>query len=212
MTITKSNDKTGIDLAPGSSVLYTLTVEATQSAAQNVAVTDLLPKGFVFRGGSWKVVSSNITRGVSGDITSLLTAPLYHSPGIWNVGNIGAEETLTLTYIADIDGSKQPGLYKDLAWAKGETAKGSTVLALAQPEGFIDTNFVGTAVNVVRDQGASVGINVENIEKQESEILGVSTSLPNTGAKTIWLILGSILFISGALSLAFGAIGRRKHD
>ncbi len=212
LTITKSNDKTGLDLAPGGNVLYTLTVEATQSAALDVSVTDLLPKGFVFRGGSWKVVSSNTERGVSGDITSELTAPTYNSPGTWTLGNMAEGETLTLTYTADIDGSQQSGLYKDLAWAKGEAAGGSTVLALAQPQGFVDTNFVGTKVNVVKGQGVSSGVNVENIEKREGEVLGASIALPETGIKTIWLILGALLFVSGTASLAYGMKMRRKYD
>lgn len=210
LTISKSNDKTGIDLSPGSNVIFTMVIEATQSAALDVSVTDLLPKGFVFRSSSWKVVSSDTSRGVGGDITSLLTAPTYHSPGTWTLGDMAAGEILTLTYIADIDSSEHPGLYKDLAWAQGKSLGGNTVLANAQTTGFVDDNFVGTEVNVVKEQQSGVNINV--VKELKQEVLGAATSiLPATGGKTKWIIMAFTLFTLGLSFVSFGCIIRRKY-
>ena len=84
LTITKQNFASGVQ-SPGNSVKFEITIMATQSAAENVTVTDLLPDGFHFDSGSWKVVSSDTLRGTNGDITSSLTAPTYHSPGTYTI-------------------------------------------------------------------------------------------------------------------------------
>ncbi len=202
LTITKSNDKTGVDLSAGSSVLYTLTVEATQSAALNVAVKDLLPDGFKYRGGSW-TATSNVNLGL------VVTEPVYASPGTWNLGNMAKGEKITLTLIADIDGGKQPGLYKDLAWAQGTSLASTQVLANAENPGFVDSNFVGTQVNIVKNPDGTAA----NIEKEETrgEVLGASIALPATGANTLWIILAILLLVGGSGSIILGRNLRRKN-
>lgn len=203
LSLTKSNDKLGIDVSAGANVLYTLTVILTGSALNNVFVTDLPPAGFKYRSGSWTASSSlrgNLKPGTT-------TEPTYASPGIWNLGEMQTGETVTLTYIADIDSSTDPGLYKDLAWSKGTGAASSTVLA-NESSGF----FVGTEVNVVKDQGASTGVEVERIEEKEGEVLGVSTELPATGANAVWLILATFLLLGGAGLVWKGMTLRKKYE
>ncbi|MDD5415869.1 MAG: hypothetical protein PHE48_02575 [Candidatus Daviesbacteria bacterium] len=204
LTITKSNDKTGVDLTAGSSVLYTITVEATQAAASNVVVKDLLPDGFKYRGGSWAVNSS--TRG---NITSLIIEPVYASPGTWSLGDMAKDEKITLTLTADIDGSKQPGLYKDLAWAKGESFASTQVLANAEDPGFVDSNFVGTEVNIVKNPDGTAA-NIEN-EELRGEVLGASIALPSTGANALWIILAILLLVGGSGSIVLGRTLRREN-
>ena len=203
--ISKTNNKIGIDQSPGDNVTYTLTINVSQSNANNVTVTDLLPQGFKYRAGSW--TASSDTRG---DLRTLgvTTEPTYASPGTWQLGDMTPGETVTLTLIADIDGSQHPGLYKDVAWAQGTSLASVNVLALAQPTGFVDTNFVGTDVNVVKDQQSGISI---AINKKVGEVLGASTELPATGANNIWVMLASIMLTLGLSLTAAGYIIRKRY-
>lgn len=210
LTITKANNAAG-DKAPGDSVLFMLTVTATQSAAYNVVVTDLPAGGFTYRAGSW---TSNST--ARGDLKTLgvTTEPTYHSPGVWNLGDMVMNETVTLTYIADISVDQKPGLYKDLAWAYGckfETNcavnDGNDVVALAVSPGYIDeTNHVGTGVNVVKSTQNGATLNPTT-----GEVLGASTELPATGADEAWLTFAALLFLMGIGLLTAGKYARRLH-
>ncbi len=202
LTITKKNDATG-DKVPGDSVLFTLTITATQSAVRNVFVYDLPAEGFHYRHGSWTAVSDKNSGLVVGE-------PTYASPGKWSLGNMQKGETITLTYLADIDGAQQPGLYKDLAWARGASlCSGATVvLAVANDPGYVDTNFVGTQVNVVKEQQYGDSFNAGHEEK----VLGASTSLPATGADSFWFILALSMLIIGAFSIGTGVYLKRKYD
>jgi len=202
LSLTKSNDKTGIDVSAGANVSYTLTVTLTGSPLSNVSLIDLPPAGFNYRLGSWTAVSS-----VRGDLKpEITTEPTYASPGTWNLGDMESGEVVTLTYIADIDTGTDPGLYKDLAWSKG-TNSSSTVLA-NEDSGF----FVGTEVNVVKDQGGSTGVNVERIEEKEGEVLGASIELPATGANAIWLLFATFLLIGGGGLIWKGISLRKKYE
>ncbi|MCR4306158.1 MAG: DUF11 domain-containing protein [Candidatus Daviesbacteria bacterium] len=170
-----------------------------RSTYPGVFLTDLPPAGFKYRSGSWTAVSS-----VRGDLKSdTTTEPTYASPGIWNLGDMQAGETVTLTYIADIDASTDPGLYKDLAWSAGGNQTENTVLA-NEGSGF----FVGTEVNVVKNIGESAGIDI--INEDEGEVLGVSVELPETGINTLWLVL-AILLLAGGTGLIFAGIILRKR-
>lgn len=200
LTLTKANNRTGIDVSAGANVLYTLTVTLTGSSLSNVSLIDLPPAGFRYRTGSW-TASSNMNPGL------VVSEPTYASPGAWNLGDMQTGETVTLTYIADIDAGTDPGLYKDLAWSKGTSLISATVLA-NESSGF----FVGTEVNVVKDQGASTGVEVEKIEKKEGEVLGISTELPATGANAIWLILATFLLVGGAGLAWKGMTLRKKYE
>ncbi|MBI5019088.1 hypothetical protein HZB58_02350, partial [Candidatus Gottesmanbacteria bacterium] len=210
LTITKDNNATG-DKAPGENVLFTLTVTATQSAAFNVVVTDLPAAGFTYRSGSWTSVST-----ARGDLKMLgiTTEPAYHSPGVWILGDMVENETVTLTYIADISSDQKPGLYKDLAWAYGckfETDcavnDGNDVVAIAVSPGYIDeTNHVGTGVNVVKSTQNGATLNPTT-----GEVLGASTELPATGADEAWLTFAALLFLMGIGLLTAGKYARRLH-
>ncbi|MDO8498851.1 MAG: hypothetical protein Q7S44_03635 [bacterium] len=198
LTLTKANNKTGVDVSAGSSVLYTLTLTLTGSPLENVSLIDLPPAGFKYRLGSW-TASSNLNLGL------VVSEPTYASPGIWNLGDMQTGETITLTYIADIDTSVDPGLYKDLAWAQG-TATGDTTYANIESD---PAYFVSTDVNVALNSSGSTGFNVIN-EKQE-EVLGASIALPSSGAQTVWVALASLLLISGIGLFSYGLVLRRRN-
>ena len=213
LTISKKNDAVG-NKSPNDTVGFTITIGNDENAGQadNVTVTDLLAKGFAFNSGSWKVVSSDTSRGVSGDISSLLTAPAYHSPGTWTLGTLKTGETLTLTYTANIDSGEQTGIYKDVAWGQGyqEGDSSSSILAAALPEGFVDTNFVGTQVAIAR---GGQGGPVYNAATTTQAVLGASTSeLPSTGENTLWVIIAALMFTLGAGTLISGLKLKKKYE
>ena len=215
LTISKTNNAVG-DKAPGDIVGFTITIAADSEGgpADNVKVVDLLPKGFVFNSASWKVVSSDTTRGVSGDITSLLTAPTYASPGIWSLGHLNSGETLTLTYTATIDGSQQTGTYYDNAWGQGTPVGSSTIIfARAINPGDLDpavdpSEFVGTQVSVINPSQPGVDYKATSTK----EVLGASTFLPATGEPTVWVIIATILSGLGLGFLFLGIRLRRKYE
>lgn len=202
LNLTKTNNKTGIDTLSGTDVIYTLTVTLTGSPLSGVSLIDLPPAGFKYRLSSWTAFSS-----VRGDLkTTVTTEPTYASPGTWILGDMIGGEVITLTYRADIDGSIDPGLHKDLAWSKG-TALSGTILANANT-GF----FVGTEVNVVKNDGSSASFNVERREKRESQVLGASTSLPATGANTLWIVFATLLLFGGTGFTWKGVHMRKRHE
>lgn len=210
LTITKTNNAAG-DKAPGDSVLFTLTVTATQSAAYNVVVTDLPPAGFTYRTGTW--TSTSTARGDL-KVLGVTTEPTYHSPGVWQLGDMMMDETVTLTYLADISADQKPGLYKDLAWAYGcrfETNcavnDGNDVVALAVSPGYIDeVNHVGTSVTIAKSTQNGATLNPTT-----GEVLGASTELPATGADEAWLAFAVLLFLTGIGLLTAGKYTRRLH-
>lgn len=211
LTISKTNDTGGADRSPGASVLFTITVIATQSAVLNVQVTDLLPDGFKYQTGSWTATTTNLGRCPSGNLVAcgITTEPTYASPGVWKLGDMIVDEKVILTYIANISGDQQPGLYKDLAWAKGESLTSTPVFANAEDPGFVDDNFVGTQVNIVKNPDGTAA----NIEKEQlmGEVLGASIVLPATGANALWIILAILLLAGGSGSIILGQTLRRKN-
>lgn len=199
LTIAKTNDTGGADRNPGANVLFTITVTATQSAVNDVIVKDLPSLGFTYHAGSATAVSS-----VRGALSGALIHE-YASPGIWDLGDMVAGETVTLTYQADISSSIQSGLYRDLAWAQGSNILGGEVVAND------DTGvFVGTDVNIVRSDTSGTSINVV----REGQVLGASTELPATGASALWLLVAGVLGITGASAMGLGLLilhKRRLH-
>jgi uncharacterized repeat protein (TIGR01451 family) len=196
LTITKQNFAGG-DKHPGDNVLFEITVTATQSAAYNVEVTDLLPSGFTYRPGSW---------------TGTATEPVYASPGVWQLGDMAKNEKVTLTYSADISGSQQAGRYFDLAWASGcktDASCTNDVLAYAINPGFVADNYVGTEVNIVTNTQNGLSHNV--VTTVEGQVLGASTELPATGANTFWLYIAFALITGGISIGALGWFLRRKY-
>ncbi|HPR99309.1 MAG TPA: choice-of-anchor K domain-containing protein [Candidatus Woesebacteria bacterium] len=188
-TISKSNDALG-DLSPGDSVNFKIIVIISGNDINNFKVTDLPSNGFSYRPASFNVLKN-------GD-TYAITEPVYHSPGVWNLGNLKVGDTLVLTYTADISSDQQPGTYRDLAYAYGQTAYGDNAIVYANGENslYVSNNFVGTEVPIVKSTQNSVSAGVEK-EEVQGEVLGASTELPSTGANTIWLIISGLMFIIG---------------
>jgi uncharacterized repeat protein (TIGR01451 family)/LPXTG-motif cell wall-anchored protein len=161
LLLEKSNDTGGASQSPGDTVTYTLTLTANGANVHSVEVFDLPPESFDYQVSSW---------------TGTPTEPTYSSPGVWNVGTILDGETKELTYQVTISSDTQPGVYPDLAWARGEYEE-STIYANE------DTYFVGTQVLVNFDQKPS-------IDHQGQQVLGASTELlPKTGSNTLFLAL-----------------------
>lgn len=175
LLLTKTNNRLGLDNSPGDEVRYTLEVTAVTDVRQ-VRVTDLPPQGFVYRPGSWT--------GVAGE-------PSYHSPGVWQLGDMAAGEVTTLTYLTDISNEQDPGVYPDLAWANGLDADNNEVYANVD-SGF----FVGTDVRVVKPITASATYSVN-----AGTVLGLTTELPATGASTGWVIFGVICVVIGIFGM-----------
>jgi cysteine-rich repeat protein len=198
LTIEKSNDVVG-DKRSGDSVTYTIVLHVSNADVNNIIVTDLLPKGFSYSGGSWSVNKNGNPL--------LITEPIYHSPGVWNLGNAQAGDIFTLKYNAWISGDQQSGIYNDVTWAQGTALTSETILANALPTGYVDTNFVGTQVPVViNDESGSFGTT------KTQEVLGASTVyLPSTGENTLWVIIAISMLIAGAGTLIAGLRLRRKY-
>lgn len=210
LTIEKSNNTGGAVLSAGDTVLYTLIVTASESAglAEDVEVVDVSPEGFAYQGGSWTASSS-----VRGDLKTggTTTEPTYASPGTWQLGDMIPGEVVTLTYLANIDSTQDSGIYPDLAWAQGESVGGSDILASAGTTGNIgEENFVGTQVEIASSIKSRELIRVEKKVEKQGEVLAAETSLPATGAYTVWTILALSLMGFGALSLLFGLSLRSK--
>jgi LPXTG-motif cell wall-anchored protein/uncharacterized repeat protein (TIGR01451 family) len=206
LTITKTNNALG-DQSPGGNVTFTITVTATQSAAYNVEVIDLPSQGFTYRAGSGSAHST-----IRGDLAGALTHT-YASPGVWSLGKMEIGETVTITYITDISGDQKPGLYKDLALAYGcrtdaacTTGDANSVFSFAQNPGYVNENYAGTSVNVVKEQQ-----NGGTLNKHEGEVLGAMTELPATGADAIWLTIAGLLFAAGIGFIVLGQSKRRYH-
>ena len=218
LTITKANNAVG-NKTPGDTVGFTITIgnDAEAGQANNVKVIDLLPKGFGFNSGSWKVVSSDITRGVGGNITGELTAPTYSSPGVWTLGTLKTGEILTLTYTANIDSGQQAGIYYDNAWGQGTPVSDSTniIFARAMNPGDLDpaidpSEFVGTEVTIAK--GGYGGGEYKSTTTQE--VLGASTSieLPSTGEDTLWVIIATLTLALGAGTLITGIRLKKRYE
>ena len=201
-TITKSNNSSGVELSPGGSIEYTINVSFADNSVNNLKVTDLLSNGFKYRVGSYKVYKNG------NDVTSQVSEPQYHSPGVWNLSDLGEltpSDVVKLIYTADISTDQQAGKYADLAWSIANYSYDSnkTVLALAGSEGHVDTNFVGTQVAVGGNYQNSVSAEVKQENHVTGQVLGASTELPGTGAATIWLIISGLLGLIGFSFLKF---------
>ncbi|OGY18605.1 MAG: hypothetical protein A2900_02890 [Candidatus Chisholmbacteria bacterium RIFCSPLOWO2_01_FULL_50_28] len=208
--ISKVNDASGAK-GPGDTVIYTLTIyNPNRRTIFNVQVTDLLPEGFSYVGGSWTALSNERGDLKEGGVTP---EPVYASPGVWQLGDMTALETVLLSFQAKISDTQLAGTYGDLAYAFGcqkdidclSTDPGA-LLALAVDPGYLDTNFVGTEVEVKKDNQPGASYNVIN------QVLGAATALPATGAQNLWLILASLMMIFGIGLVSLGVKERNKHE
>ncbi len=198
--IDKTNNTGGADQAPGNTVGYTITVTFSEGSVTNLQVTDLLPDGFTYNGGSYVVL-------LNGTPQAGLPEPGYASPGTWDLSLLGTltpEDVVELQYTANIGGSQQQGLYKDLAWSEGQSL--ASIPVMARDVNDPTDPFVGTNVNVVTGQNtaASVSLNTKREETTTGEVLGASTGLPGTGGNTIWVVIASVLAALGGLLAGLG--------
>lgn len=189
LTISKFNTA-NTDKTPGSSVDYHILLEVEDANINGLTVKDLLPKGFVYRSGSYQVL-------LNGSPFSIPFEPVYHSPGTWKLGNFNVGDKIELIYTADIASDQQPGYYLDSVWAQGISLSNARILANADPVSKVDDNFAGTSVNVVKDQTNGETYNVEKKVEVVGQVLGASTDLPATGSNQLWLA-------AALLSLYFG--------
>lgn len=186
LNLSKSNDTGGDTLAAGDDVVYTVVVWTSDNPVDTVEVVDLPPDGFEYRSGSW-IANSNL-RGDLKDL-GITTEPTYASPGKWQLGDMQANETVTLTYITDIAGYVDPGIYPDLVWTRG-TYNGSVVMG---NDSFVPQYFAGTEVKIDTNQVSGITYG--------SQVLGASTELPDTGANT-WITVGAVaLILVGSVSI-----------
>jgi uncharacterized repeat protein (TIGR01451 family) len=209
LNIFKTNNKLPpIVQEPGAQVTYTIEVSTEEFPVYNVFVLDLPPGGFVYRPGSW-TASSTEPRAPGNQIS--LTDP-YASPGKWDLGDMVAGETVTLTYITDIDDDQQPGTYKDIAWTEGTLTSdpgSSRVLGVSTVDN--TTFFVGTAAIVEQENPPEVQVEPEEeiIEITEGDVLGAQ--LPATGADNYWMFIVVNLFGAGVILTLLGLYLRNSH-
>ena len=204
LEIIKSNNAT-TTLSAGNTVEYKITLNVKENKANGVTVTDLPPEGFAYKTGSWKVYKNGV------DITGTISEPVYHSPGVWNLGNAEKDDIFELVYLADIDNNQDSGTYNDLVWAKAKSALDNTTTYLASvPSGdpsYVSDIFAGTEVTIDKSNENTASINVE--KKVEGQVLGIST-LPATGANQYWLMLAALLIGTSSVSIYYGI--KRNHE
>jgi hypothetical protein len=207
-----------LDQQAGNEVTYTIQVTAREGDVAGVTTTDVPPEGFKYQKGSWTAVSS-----VRGDLkdAGITTEPTYASPGQWQLGDMQPDEVVTLTYRAVIQSDVDPGIYPDLAWAEG-TSNTAPLLALSEPLGYVDTNFVGTQISLVSTQPSDTPIvnftrtedrtvihqetkteTQSSASRRNGQVLGAST-LPETGAHEFLTWLGAGLMAAGAALIGWG--------
>ena len=196
LKISRSNNAT-TPLSAGSSVEQIITIKVEDNNVSNLKLTDLLPNGFKFRVGSYSVMKNGTTP------VTLASDPQYHSPGVWELGDFKKNDIITIKYLADISSDTLPGTYTDLAYASANDAYqlGNTYLAIGENSKYIDENYVGTDVEIVKSQTKDEDYSVEKEkivkENIDGQVLGASTSLPDTGASAVWLVLALITFTFG---------------
>jgi LPXTG-motif cell wall-anchored protein len=201
LEITKSNNASS-SLAAGNTVEYRIKLSVKENGVNGLTVTDLPPEGFKYRVGSFRVFKNGI------DITPLVSEPVYHSPGVWELGAAAENDQYELVYLADISGDQDPGVYNDLAWAKGTSLRNSETTYLAEVPGtdasFVDSTFAGTQVTIDKNLETTASVSVEKKVETTGQVLGASTSLPATGANENWLYLSAILAALGGFSIYYG--------
>ena len=206
----------------GDQVGFTILIKATGASLTNLLVVDLPSEGFDFLTGSWHASSSILERDVEQDIADNGGIYGYASPGYWPVGNISDGETITLTYLAEIQPGVDEGDYRDIAWAKAywgdnEVRDGpdSPLLVFAQAVNQGDLNysndiFVGTHVAVITPNTPPEAEAEVDEEEITEEVLGTSTiTLPATGSDSTILVSALAVMLLG---VAMVTLSRKKKD
>ena len=226
--ILKTNDAWPTDVTIGDEVTYTIRVMAVGGPVYDATVLDVPPAQLSYVPDSYTAESSNGTDlradGTTGD-------PNYQSPGKWTLGDLDKDEIVTLTYKAKVGTLADPGVYPDMVWATGTSeqsraTEGETddLLALSDPDfssnsggvdfdgsqgHFGEDNFAGTQVAVVLDQTPFSEYQVGKTEEKQGDVLGASTELPATGARTWLTLLALISIVAGA---GFLIMGKRSRN
>ncbi len=201
--ISKSNNRMGQNVLAGETVLFKILVTSTGDIKE-VKVTDVMSPDFDYVVGSWTANSS-----VRGDIKGIVPEPLYNPKGIWKLGNMVEGEVVTLTYIAKISVNQQPGIFKDLAWAKGAFHKPSpciqnSVTCPAQPS---ESQLAGEWILILAnaESGYFVGTEVKVVEIEKIivnlPVVEEIVKLVNTGSN-----IASMATIGGALCLLLSSL------
>ncbi|KXK09404.1 MAG: Serine-aspartate repeat-containing protein F precursor [Microgenomates bacterium OLB23] len=203
LTIAKRNDTGGAPRVPGDVVTFTLTIKVSESDAESVEVIDVPSEGFQYVGGSWTALKNGLP--------FIIPEPTYASPGTWSLGDLLNGDEVVLTYQAKVAATQDTGVYPDLAWSEGQSLGGEQVLALAQPEGYIDENFVGTEVEILADNYIGDSLDIRREEKrEEGKVLGAAT-LPATGSATILALAALLMVVAGAGGVAYGLRLKKKE-
>jgi hypothetical protein len=154
---------------------------------------------------------------VSGSWTGTETEPTFSSPGTWTIGTLQPGESRTISYTASIDDNQEQGLYKDLVWVKGTDENGTEIVSEGVASRYVNASFVGDEIRITADaanvERERINIEQERTEEvtEEGEVLGASTGLPATGAKTLWVILASILTMLGGGLVMAGMVLRKTQ-
>ncbi len=223
--ISKTNNAWPNDQRVGDEVTYTIKLVALNGPVYDITMTDLFPDQFEYVSGSF---TANSSAGDDLKAEGTVPQPVYSSPGKWQIGDMEKDEIVTLTYRAKINEDADDGVYPDLAWARGTSARaqaseegGADLTAISDPnldlnsgesqfdgeQGHLgETTFVGTQVAVVSSAQSPVDYQVEQTVEKTGEVLGAST-LPATGART-WLLFLAALSVIGGLGLVL--VGRKK--
>lgn len=200
LSIEKWNDSTSVE-QPGNTVRYHIRVTAHDNDVLGVKVTDLPPAGFIYVSGSAVADQGSLSH-------------VYASPGIWDLGDMTAGQSIELVYDTTIAGTQDAGDYKDLAYARGASEAEAAVLATD----LVDAdNFVGTHVEVaLAETPETVVVPEDNEHKikektvKKTRVLGASTVLPMTGAHTGFLVLSLAALLSGIALLVLARRSRKS--
>ena len=199
LSISKSNDSYPTAEKIGNQVKFTIEVTAHRNDVSEVEVYDLFSKGFKYIEGSWTAFSSS-----RGDI--VVPEPTYASPAVWDLGYMEKDETITLTYLAEITDSVTAGIYKDLAWTQGSSELSADgILGYAEETGYVNDSFVGTKVLVEVDPSELKDKVSVKEKKIEGEVLGAAT-LPATGSRTLWVNIVLALSAVGGTLMILGSL------
>ncbi len=192
LVIQKSNNIYPTKILAGSNVKFFIDLfipesvgdGITPASLSEVQVTDLFSDGFEYIAGT-------------GKINGVPYEPVYHSPGVWNVGSISAGDTVQIEYQTIVSNGQDDGVYKDLSWARGLAGNeetGNNVLALNATR---DSYFVGSSVDVYSPQ---------EVPTQQVNIL--TEQLPRTGSEMMVLIVSISIIGFGLGLMALGVINK----
>lgn len=183
LTLNKTHNKVGSTAVRGETLTFTLTVENTaDSTAYNVNVRDVLPVGFNYVLGTARVDGNLSEPTISGQQLT------------WNVGNMGPNQKIVVTYNVKVSDSQNEGGYPNVAVAFGTNRPSSSEDNSTSYSNFA---FVYTAVGIGISYSVSIGggavLGVAT-GPEEGQVLGAAT-----GSSTFVLIMAILMILGGLL-------------